>query len=114
MDGTYTLPAGHVDGGETIYAAMSREAKEEVGLDIAPHNQKLIHVIHRNTGDREYFDFFLETNQWEGAVTNNEPEKCDDIGWFDINALPANTLDYVALVLKHRNTEMRFSSIGFD
>ena len=35
QDGNYNLPSGHVEDGELPKAAMVREAKEEIGIDVA-------------------------------------------------------------------------------
>src|SRR6185369_159344 len=45
-DGNYSVPAGHVDGNEPMTAAMIREAKEEVGIEIQPENLQFAHVMH--------------------------------------------------------------------
>ena len=47
-DGLYGLVAGHLNGGETVISAMSREVKEEVGVDILPENIEMKTVCHSN------------------------------------------------------------------
>ena len=35
-DGAYHVPSGHLEAGESVAQALIREAKEEVGVSIAP------------------------------------------------------------------------------
>ncbi len=35
-----------------------------------------------------YVDFFMNCNTWSGEIFNNEPEKCDELRWVNINQLP--------------------------
>ncbi|MDQ5954514.1 MAG: 8-oxo-dGTP diphosphatase, partial [Patescibacteria group bacterium] len=112
MDGMYTLPAGHIDGNETAEQAMVREAKEEVNLDILPEDFSIVHIMHRNSGDREYFDIFCEPKNLNGEPKNNEENKCDDLNWFPIDALPENTLDYIKQALKLISEKQFFSNFG--
>jgi len=79
MDGMYSLPTGHIDGNETVQMAMSREAKEEVNLDILPEDLSILHIMHRKSSEHEYFDFFLEAKKYNGVLKNNEEDKCDEI-----------------------------------
>ena len=46
-DGYYSLPAGHLEEGETAIESTVREAKEEVGVDIKKSDLEFAHVIHR-------------------------------------------------------------------
>ena len=47
----FGLPAGKVDPGETIHQAMSREIREETGLDISEENLQYIDsILVRNEG----------------------------------------------------------------
>ena len=99
-DGCYSLPAGHVDGGEPVRAAAAREAYEECGVTIpaAPGGLSLMGVMHRRS-DREQMDFFFRAQAWSGEPYNREPEKCDHLGWFPRHSLPPNTVSYVRRAL---------------
>ncbi len=113
MDGMYTLPAGHIDGNETSEMAMSREAREEINLTILPKDLSVVHVMHRKSTDREYFDIFIEAKKYSGELKNNEKNKCDNMEWFDIDSLPENTLSYISEAFKLISKGERFSSFGF-
>jgi 8-oxo-dGTP pyrophosphatase MutT (NUDIX family) len=93
-DGQYGLPAGHVDGGETLHTAMIREAREEAGVELKEENLRLVHVMHRNCGDHERVDFFFLCRKWDGSPQNVEPEKCEKLSWYHPDSLPENIIDY--------------------
>lgn len=113
MDGMYTLPAGHVDGNETLQMAMSREAKEELDISILPEDLSILHMMHKKS-DYEYFDFFLEVKKYSGILKNNEEDKCDEIKFFPLDSLPENTLEYIKIALGQIAKGEKFSSLGFS
>ncbi len=93
-DGDYSVPAGHLEGGESVVEAGCREALEEVGVRLRPSDLAFSEVMHR-IEDEERVDFFFTVRNWPTEPFNNEPEKCDDVRWFDLDALPDNTVPYV-------------------
>ena len=111
-DGNYSVIAGHIDGGEDVFSAMIREAKEEGGIDIAPDNLQAIQVMHRKRED-ERIDYFFVCKNWEGKPRIMEANKCDEIRWVDIDALPDNTVDYVVEAITNYRDEVLFSVYGF-
>jgi 8-oxo-dGTP pyrophosphatase MutT (NUDIX family) len=117
-DGNDGVPAGHLDGDETVVAAAAREAREEVGVAIAPGDLRAVGVMHRR-GERadpgnERVDFFFEATRWEGEVVNREPGKCDDLLWADPRRLPANVIPYVRRALENRRRGVWFDEFGWD
>lgn len=94
-DGEYSLPAGHLDGVETFKQAMVREAKEEIGLILDEINLKLAHTMNRRIPNNERIDLFFIARKWQGQPKIMEPEKCDDLSWFDLNNLPKETIPYI-------------------
>ena len=107
-DGEYSVPAGHLDGDETVIAAGIREAKEEIGVDINAKDMIFSSVMHR-TEDDERVDFFVHVHDWSGEIVNAEPDKCDDLRWMDVNDLPDNIIPYVA-----RAIENHLNGVTFD
>lgn len=99
-DGEYSVPAGHLDGGETVMDAATREAEEEVGVKIKESDMTFSNVMHRIEDD-ERVDFFVQVHQWQGEPFNAEPDKCDDLRWVDIDTLPANIIPYVKQALEN-------------
>lgn len=106
-DGEYSVPAGHLDGGETVLQAAAREAEEEIGVHIEESDMTFSTVMHRIEDD-ERVDFFVQVHQWQGEPFNAEPEKCDDLCWVDIHALPANTIPYIRQALANHLTGRPF------
>lgn len=94
-DGNYGLVAGHLDGGESASDALIREAMEEAGIEISKSDLDFVHVMHRILDDGERIDMFFEAHKWTGDIKNMEPHKCEELKWFLINKLPANTIAHV-------------------
>ena len=114
MDGKYSLIAGHLDGNETVFNTMIREAFEEAGVKVAKEDLKPVKVLHRNSGDQEYMDFFFLAEKWEGEPVVKEPDKCDDMSWFPIDGLPENTLPYVKNVIENYKDGVAFIESCWD
>lgn len=112
-DGQYSVPAGHLEGGETVTECIIREAKEEIGIDLAKTDVEMAHITHNKDG-RETASFFLMARTWSGEVTNMEPDKCSDLQWFSVNALPENTIPYVRHAIECAMKSQFYSEFGWD
>ncbi len=111
-DGEYSVPAGHLDGGETVITAGMREAKEEVGVTIEAGDMTFSSVMHRNEGE-ERVDFFVQVHKWQGEIVNAEPDKCDDLRWVDFNDLPETTIPYVRKAIENYRNGITFDEFGW-
>ena len=113
MDGKYSLIAGHLDGNESVFDSMLREATEEAGIKITKKDLIPVKVLHRKSSDNEYVDFFFLAKHWEGEPSIQEPNKCDDMSWFSISHLPENILPYVKEVIQTYQDNVSFIESGW-
>jgi len=112
-DGRYSVIAGHLEGDEEIKAAAIREAREEVGIEISPLDLEVVGVMHRKSND-ERIDFFLVATSWSGEIANREPDRCDQLAWFDLDELPGNVVAYVGRALDNYRRGNWFDSCGWS
>lgn len=100
MDGKYdTACSGHLEKGESLSMALIREAKEEIDLDIKEEDLELVSIIHPYHED--YINVFFTTNKYIGTPKIMEPNKCDNLKWFNIDELPENIITRIENVIEN-------------
>jgi 8-oxo-dGTP diphosphatase len=112
MDGYYSLPAGHLDGGETLRMAGIREAQEEIGVQMELADLVFAGVFHRHEGD-ERVDFFFQVQKWNGDPINSEPAKCDQLLWVDSDVLPETTVPYIRRAIENFRAGIFYQEFGW-
>ncbi len=102
MDGHWAAAAaGHVEKGETAPDAARREAVEE--LDISDLRLDFVTAMQRTRGGEpidERIDFFFTSRSWRGEPRIVEPDKCADLGWYPLSALPDPVVPHELMVLE--------------
>lgn len=110
--GLWGLPGGHVDAGESFLAAAVREAREEVGVVVAPADVRPLGVQHYTDDGLHGVDVFFTTRRWQGDPA--PVSECSEVGWFALDALPADTLPWLPAVLRGMSGGTWFGEDGFD
>ncbi|MER6447222.1 NUDIX hydrolase [Streptomyces venezuelae] len=94
--GMWHLPSGHLDPGENMVEAVIREAYEETGVVIATEDVTAAVTVHHHppTGSRSRLGVFFEVRRWSGQPRIMEPDRCDGMDWYPLDALPAPMVAY--------------------
>ena len=87
-DGTWALPGGHLEFGESVAECATRELLEETGLAVetitaAPYTS----TVFADEG-KHYITLFVSTRSATGAPQLCEPDKCSQWQWFNWSQLP--------------------------
>ncbi|NUT45482.1 MAG: NUDIX domain-containing protein [Thermoactinospora sp.] len=109
-DGLWHLPSGHVEAGEDAVAALVREIREELAVEVAAADLRFAHVMHM-ADDWVHLFFFAE--RWEGEPVVGEPDKCSELGWWELSALPPDTVPYAASAIRQAAERRTFSTFGW-
>ena len=90
QEGTYSIPGGLLEAGETFEQGAIREVKEETGLElIDPRVIALTNNLETfgRTG-KHHISVILYANQFRGEPAVLEPDKCAGWGWYEPRRLP--------------------------
>jgi 8-oxo-dGTP diphosphatase len=79
----WDLPGGHVEPGELPGAALARELREELAIDIAAPSGPPVQEVRADTFDMQIW--LIEA--WTGSPVNAAPDEHDAVAWFTEDAL---------------------------
>jgi 8-oxo-dGTP diphosphatase len=104
-EGTWTMPGGKIDFGETFEEAATREVMEETGIKINQDKLKFISITNDRVSDargKAHFvtvGFLHKTAEDEPKVM--EPEEITEWRWFGLDKLPEKMFPPSAKILKN-------------
>lgn len=76
----WDFPGGHIEPNETPAAAVVREVREELGVDVrTPAGDPF---VRSETHELEMSIWRFE--EWDGEISNAAPDEHDGIGWFTL------------------------------
>lgn len=91
LEGTWTLPAGKVKVGETIFEAAVRKTKQEVNLDIS--DLELISVADDINEYAHFVTIGVLAQMYSGTIDLGNTEEHVDYDFFDLDKLPENVCE---------------------
>ena len=87
-EGTWTMPGGNIEYGETFEEAGAREAMEEAGIKV--DNLEVICVQTDKNEYAHYISVGMMAHIIEGEPKTMEPDVILKWEWFDLDNLPKN------------------------
>lgn len=87
--GSWSVPGGHLEFGESFEDTARREVKEETGLDIKNIRFGAVTNDHFSDEDKHYVTVWMLSDWQAGTESIMEPDKCLKQEWHTFDDLPS-------------------------
>ncbi len=88
-EGTWTIPGGKLDFGESFEDGAEREVLEETGIQVDKENLKLISISNDRVETAHFATMGFLCEKFEGEPQTREPEEITEWKWFPFDDLPS-------------------------
>lgn len=88
-DGSWSVPGGHLEFGETFEQTAIREAYEETNLEVTNLRFGAVTNDFFNNEGKHYVTVWMVSDYKSGDVNINEPDKFVKMEWVDFENLPS-------------------------
>lgn len=88
-EGSWTMPGGKFEFGESFEDGAARETLEETGIKLNKDNIKVISLANDIVHDAHFVTVGFYCDDFEGEPQVMEPDEITEWKWFDLNNLPA-------------------------
>lgn len=102
--GTWGLPGGHLEPGESLTGAAARELEEETGARAL--TSRVVCVTDPDPAANHHMQIGVEVEAYAGEISVREPDKCERWQFWPLDELPESLFVGSAPVLRQiRNGE---------
>lgn len=108
-EGTWTMPGGKLEFGESFEDGARREVLEETGVDIPASSLQVICVANDVAGDAHFVTVGLLCGEYPGEPRVMEPDEITEWGWFPLDSLPSPLFFPSREILDNRAAETFYS-----
>jgi 8-oxo-dGTP pyrophosphatase MutT (NUDIX family) len=105
-EGTWTMPGGKLDFGETFVEGAVRELLEETGIDVNIEDMALISLTDNILPDVHFVTAGFYCDKFKGVASVLEPDEITRWEWFDIENLPKPLYPASAEVIEHYKSKI--------
>ncbi len=108
-EGTWTMPGGKIDFGETLEEAAAREVIEETNIKINQDKLKFISLTNERVSDAHFVTVGFLSEEFEGKPKVMEPDEITEWRWFALDKLPEKMYFTSAKILKNYSENMVYN-----
>ncbi|OHA18935.1 MAG: hypothetical protein A2836_03390 [Candidatus Taylorbacteria bacterium RIFCSPHIGHO2_01_FULL_45_63] len=107
-EGTWTMPGGKLEFGESFEEGAKREVHEETGMQLK--DAKVICVNNDKTNDAHFVTIGLFSDNFEGEPKVMEPDEIVEWKWFPLNEFPSPLFFPSAKILENYKKSLFYIS----